>query len=715
MNTNNKPKPSIPSYSPSLLDIETLESIFVKRQSVLDDLFERHKSSIIGSSKHFSLLIGPRGMGKTHLISMLYHQFNHDESVKNKVMISWLREEEWGIASYLDLLTQTINALSMAYQLDGIATKLDALLSLAPSDAEYQAEQILLDILNGKTLLMLVENLNIIFDAMQKEGQEKFRALIQNTGQISIIAAAQALFSGVSLRSCPFYGFFNIAHLEKLSFTDAVELLSNIAKYENKQDLVDILQTEKGRVRVRALHHLAGGSPRIYVIFSQFIQADSLDEFTAPMLKMLDELTPYYQAKMLELSPQQRKLVTFLCRARGAVTVQDIARQNHITQQTAAGQLKKLKVSGFVESQKMGKESYYEIAEPLMRLVFSVKENRGTPVAIIIELIRHWFSLDELKQFKDDDSIKLLGKQFIDGDIIQQAMEVKEPSPHLSSSMTEFKRYILLGDSDNAKKVLADLQAFSLNLTQEVHKSLAAYLFSEQEKISGRNIQKRTELTLKLIVSAPEEYKAQLKFACVGFCVVANKFKEKDLISLIHGLFDKTEGQEVPAVMLIILIAKAISPEEVGKLCNYYNLQTGFLLGCAYSSNKLAATEKEHIYDAEYTGEVIKNAEPIGFVECVTRNDYSSDYDLFENIKKYKPLKDDVCLILATRFTKDSHIQTLNALIDTTLENVKNESISESILSLKAYAESGDKKCLMGLPKEVRALILDNQSERDDD
>jgi predicted DNA-binding protein YlxM (UPF0122 family) len=54
-------------------------------------------------------------------------------------------------------------------------------------------------------------------------------------------------------------------------------------------------------------------------------------------------------------------------------------------------------------------------------------------------------------------------------------------------------------------------------------------------------------------------------------------------------------------------------------------------------------------------------------------------------------------------------------LVEVALENVKNESIYQSIQSLKAYSESGDKKLLMDQPKEVRSLILDKQSERNND
>lgn len=708
---NANKKQNISSYTPSLLDVNTLGSIFVKRQPLLNDIYARHKSSILEKSKHFTLLVGPRGMGKTHLMSMLYHKFSNDKKINHKVMIAWLREEEWGIASYLDLLTQIIKTLIAQYELSDLGQRVEQLLSLSSQEAEYQAEKILIGILKQKVLLILTENLNLIFDSIEKDGQEKFRALIQNTGKITIIATSQSLFTGVSLRTCPFYGFFNITHLERLSFNDAVELLINIAKYEEKQDLVEILQTEKGRVRVRALHHLAGGSPRIYVIFSQFIQADSLDEFTGPMLKMLDELTPYYQAKMLELSPQQRKLVTFLCRARGAVTVQEIARQNHITQQTASGQLKKLKVSGFVESQKSGKESYYEIAEPLMRLVFSVKENRGTPVSIVIELIRHWFSLDELQRFKDDESLKAFGKNFIDGNIIQQAMEVKEPNPHLSSSMKEFNQHFSTGEFIQAKNVLTDLTGFSTDLSNGLHEALFNYLQQQEANIRGKSINKRIELTNKVISSIPETHIAVLRFNYINKNLALD---EQDIVMLISGVCHGSKHSELSGFFMILLRQKRISIEIVHKIFKKLNLGPELVFGINY----LSLIEQEGLNSRGlkiYLTKVLKITDLSRLSFFIVQNEYVSDLFFFKQLKHHDIFTEDLILTFSIRFTADKTLEALKALTDTTLENIKNESIYKSIQSLKAYSENGDKKHLMSLPKEVRSLILDKQPERIND
>jgi hypothetical protein len=57
---------------------------------------------------------------------------------------------------------------------------------------------------------------------------------------------------------------------------------------------------------------LAGGISRIYVAFAQMVQHDPLTEFSAVMLRILDQLGPAYQARLKHLSPQQRKLIASL-------------------------------------------------------------------------------------------------------------------------------------------------------------------------------------------------------------------------------------------------------------------------------------------------------------------------------------------------------------------------------------------------------------------
>lgn len=384
-------------YTPSLMNPEDLDAIFVQRQPLLTDLLENIERSVLTEAKHHALLIGPRGIGKTHLISMIYHRVSANETFNDKLKIAWLREEEWGVATFLDLLVRILNALIEEYKDPNLEEKIKDLYSVSMEQAEQLAGHILKQYCQDKTLLLLMENLDEIFKGLDESGQQAFRAYLQNYGFITIVATSQSLFSGVKSRNLPFYGFFSITHLKPLVLEEAVNLLANIAKWRGDQKLADLLITPLGKSRIRAIHHLAGGNHRIYIIFSQFLTTESLDSLVEPFMKTLDDLTPFYQSRMQFISPQQRKIIEYLCEQRGAIVVKQIAQHCFISQQTASSQLKQLREMGYVYADAQGRESFYELQEPLMRICLEAKKRRGTPNQLFISFLRVWFSREELE------------------------------------------------------------------------------------------------------------------------------------------------------------------------------------------------------------------------------------------------------------------------------------------------------------------------------
>jgi DNA-binding transcriptional ArsR family regulator len=384
-------------YTPSLMNPEDLDAIFVQRDRLLNDLLENIENSILTEAKHHALLIGPRGIGKTHLISMIYHRVSANEVFQDKLKIAWLREEEWGVATFLDLLVRILNSLIEEYKDPNLEEKIKDLYSVSMEQAEQLAGHILRQYCQDKTLLLLMENLDEIFKGLDESGQQAFRAYLQNYGFITIVATSQSLFKGVQSRNLPFYGFFSSTHLKPLVLEEAIALLANIAKWRGDQDLADLLITPLGKSRIRAIHHLAGGNHRIYIIFSQFLTTESLDSLVEPFMKTLDDLTPFYQSRMQFISPQQRKIIEYLCEQRGAIAVKEIAQHCFISPQTASSQLKQLREMGYVYADAQGRESFYELQEPLMRICLEAKKRRGTPNQLFISFLRVWFSREELE------------------------------------------------------------------------------------------------------------------------------------------------------------------------------------------------------------------------------------------------------------------------------------------------------------------------------
>lgn len=444
-------------YTPSLMSAETLEAIFVQRQELAAQLMENIIESATTKNKHYALLYGGRGMGKTHLVSLVYHRVRRHAALRNALHIAWLKEEEWGIANYLDLLRAILRALLEEQPGGALAQAAAALTESNPQDAEKEAERLIETHVGDKTLLLIAENLEDIFEALGTDGQERFRAFLQNTGCCTILATSQSLFHGVQVRTSPFYGFFQIHHLPVFGVEDAMALLRNIADRDKDAELRDLLQTPKGRARVRALHHLAAGNPRVYVIFSQFLTAEALDRLVEPLMQTLDDLTPYYQSRMRCLSPQQRKIVEYLCLRRHAVPVAEIAKDNFITHQTASSQLKKLRGFGYVRATAEGRESYYELHEPLMRIALEVKRMRGEPVQLLVEFLRIWYSHDELSSRLD----LLRPEAELERAYLTRAIESKRTGENrvLEACLRDYGQFEAQGDYEKALEVTEELLA----------------------------------------------------------------------------------------------------------------------------------------------------------------------------------------------------------------------------------------------------------------
>ncbi|MEG3861705.1 tetratricopeptide repeat protein [Microcoleus sp. herbarium12] len=392
----------ISRFTPSLMAPETLEAILVQRHALANYLVDNIRESALTDNKHYQLLIGPRGIGKTHLVSLIYHRIAKMEDLQEKLLIAWLREEEYGIASFLDLLIAILRALGKEYPAEyrtQLHDAVEALYDLSPEDAESQAAQLLINFIENRTLLLIVENLDDVFSGLGDIGQKQFRAYIQNHGFLTILATSQSLFDGIESRDKPFYGFFYTHNLNELSLDDAVNLLNQIASLEEKSELADFIQNSTGRNRIKVVHFLSGGSPRIYMVFSDFlVNRESLNGLVEAFMAMLDDLTPYYQDRMKYISNQQRKIVDFLADLRRAAPVKEIAKRCFITQQTASSQLKDLRQKGYVKAEEIGRESWYELREPLMRFCLEVKKQRNEPIRLFVDFLRVWYTKAELQQ-----------------------------------------------------------------------------------------------------------------------------------------------------------------------------------------------------------------------------------------------------------------------------------------------------------------------------
>jgi hypothetical protein len=273
--------PFLSHFSPQWTRPEALEQILVQRESLLSDSVEKIRESIVTGNKHHLLFIGSRGAGKTHLITLIHHRLQQADLL-DRARFAWLNEDEIA-TSFLKLLVLIYRSLSERYPDDFPASTIRALAGLDPLAAEDKLGQSLLRDLGNLTLVVLMENLDSLFRTLPESELLRWRAFVQNHPVFATIGTAQALFAGVSERTEPFFGFFDTRHLEPLSVEDARLLLKNIARLQGKTELLEFLETPTGKARVAAIHDLAGGNPRLYLIFSEFLNRTSLNELGASL------------------------------------------------------------------------------------------------------------------------------------------------------------------------------------------------------------------------------------------------------------------------------------------------------------------------------------------------------------------------------------------------------------------------------------------------
>lgn len=391
------PDSYISYFTPSEMSPETLEFIFVKRERLAARLVEKVRESALTPAKYQTLLIGPRGIGKSHMIALCYYRIKALPELDGKIAIAWLAEEEWGVGSLVDFYVVILEALEREY--GGLRDLIDALYTLPDEQRTDVASALIKTFVGERTLFMLVENLEEIFRGLDRDDLWSLRSFLSETPFATVLATTPSLFNAVTKQKEAFFGFFQPTYLDELTVEEATELLGKAAEQRGDNDLTNFLKTSTARDRVQAVHELAGGHPRLYLLFAHLLTQTNLDELVTPFLEFLDELTPYFQDRMKVLSPQQRKIVTFLCDRRGAVAVKEIvARTNGMTSQTVSGQLDKLEQMGYVRKTRVGRESHYELREPLLRMIVEKKRGRNEPIRLVVDFLRRWYSRDERRE-----------------------------------------------------------------------------------------------------------------------------------------------------------------------------------------------------------------------------------------------------------------------------------------------------------------------------
>ena len=341
------PPSNIGLYRSGVTSPERIRRTSVAREHLLDNAIESLRGSVGRKSKNHLLFIGPRGIGKTHLLSCIEDAVQSDETLSASVVIVRFPEESNRTLSFADFLIGVCGILKEVLEDEPRWTELFAEVETEGDNAKV-ADTLVPAIREenrrrGRTLLIMLENLGEILGRQIRDRNDvaALRKFLMADNGCLLMATAPLHFDGITDIGQPFYDFFDVQILDNLSFEDTVEVIRLNLEWEERTDILETL--DDMRPRLQALYRMTGGNPRLTMMLYELIAHESVTNVQDQFHLLLDRISPFYQGRLNDLPPGQRALLECLASMRDQEkTPAAIAARMRMSQQETSSLLKRL-------------------------------------------------------------------------------------------------------------------------------------------------------------------------------------------------------------------------------------------------------------------------------------------------------------------------------------------------------------------------------------
>ena len=379
------PRSNIGLYRSGVTSPERLRHTSVAREHLLDNAIESLRGSVGRKSKNHLLFIGPRGIGKTHLLSCIEDAVQADDALGASVVVIRFPEESNRTLSFADFLIGMCGILKETLEEEPLWTKLFARVQTEEDDAKV-ADTLVPAVREqnrkrGRTLLVMLENVGEILGRQIRDKNDiaALRKFLMADNGCLLLATAPLHFDAVTDVGQPFYDFFDIQILENLSFEETVEVIRRNLEWEERKDILETL--EDMRPRLQALYRMTGGNPRLTMMLYELIAHESVTDVQNQFHVLLDRISPFYQGRLNDLPPGQRALLECLASMRDQEkTPAAIAARMRMSQQETSSLLKRLTDAHYLRADRHPRDKrsrLYTIREGFFDIWLAMNLSRG--------------------------------------------------------------------------------------------------------------------------------------------------------------------------------------------------------------------------------------------------------------------------------------------------------------------------------------------------
>ena len=363
---------AIKKYNPGFLtDSEIISSFCVRTgefESIIDSVRE-----CTGNSNTHTIVIGPRGSGKTHLLLRVAAEVRQEALLAGFFPIVFA-EESYEVSTIGEFWLECLGRLAeQAPEGERANLRLSyADIRTTASDREL-TDRCLGSILDfadhhGKRVLLLVENLNMLFsDLVDPDAGWRLRHTLQTEPRIILLGSATSRFDEIDSPDHALYDLFRVVTLRPLDTDECTVLWQTVSGKHSPEGAI------------RPMEILTGGNPRLLAIIARFGAGRTFLELMDDLLDLVDDHTEYFKSHLESLPPQERRVYLALARLWKPATTREIAAQARLDTNICSSLLKRLEGRGAVavEGGTARRRQYY-LTERLYNIYYLLRRDGGS-------------------------------------------------------------------------------------------------------------------------------------------------------------------------------------------------------------------------------------------------------------------------------------------------------------------------------------------------
>ena len=366
-------------FTPWLAPPDVLMRTLVGRTELLEDLLRGVAGTREGASANHVLLVGPRGIGKTHVLCLVHHVVagrldtpgDLPGPVEGWAPVLFAEEEYAAQNSLANFLMSLFEKLSEEHRADDVWR--------LPDDLWKQEDRAVCECCleritswhgeTGGRLLLLIDNLQLMLEQWGPDEHDRLRAFLSGQGHVLIIGTAPSVFGDVMGQRAAFHDFFEVRPMADLTTEQVLDLLARRFREEGRQAEYDARESELRR-KVPALQTLAGGNPRLVLFLYDIVTKSAFLEVEQALRHLLEGLREYFVQRLGELPRQERKVLDTLAQMPGPATPTEIAQSARLSVDLVNSQLQRLRKRHHVRALKLKPQriTRYDINDRLFRI-----------------------------------------------------------------------------------------------------------------------------------------------------------------------------------------------------------------------------------------------------------------------------------------------------------------------------------------------------------